>query len=421
MERIYKRYIPAGQGRRPARYRHAACRAEQYPIPSGLYRLAGSHPRLACRRQPDLCRSGRGGAFVRRRLSGRSAVERRRDREGLVREDQIAALVPHAADRDAGRPAAVAELRQSRLLTPAALKAALADAARAQGFDVVGVARPDAIPRPRSGCGPSWPPAPMATWRGWRRTPTGAAIRARCGPTCVRSSCSASITARDDDPLAILKTRTRGAHFGLCAGRRLSRGDQAAAEEARPLADRASRRRHQGVRRYRRGDGEAARRSGRSRLAGQAHQSGLARNSAPGCSSARSSPRSICRPMRRSATIAAPAAPASTSARRPLSRRRIGSMRGAASPTSPSSTKARSRANCAPLMGNRIYGCDDCLAVCPWNKFAQAGREAKLAAREALRAPPLAELARLDDAASARCSRRARSSASAARALCAMC
>jgi len=50
-----------------------------------------------------------------------------------------------------------------------------------------------------------------------------------------------------------------------------------------------------------------------------------------------------------------------------------------------------------PLMGNRIYGCDDCLAVCPWNKFAQAGRELRLRARENLRAPPLAELARLDD------------------------
>jgi epoxyqueuosine reductase len=48
-------------------------------------------------------------------------------------------------------------------------------------------------------------------------------------------------------------------------------------------------------------------------------------------------------------------------------------------------------------MGNRIYGCDDCLAVCPWNKFAVRGREAKLAAREMLRAPRLAELARLDD------------------------
>jgi len=50
-------------------------------------------------------------------------------------------------------------------------------------------------------------------------------------------------------------------------------------------------------------------------------------------------------------------------------------------------------------MGNRIYGCDDCLAVCPWNKFAQAGREAKLSARESSRAPKLGELARLDDAA----------------------
>jgi epoxyqueuosine reductase len=51
-----------------------------------------------------------------------------------------------------------------------------------------------------------------------------------------------------------------------------------------------------------------------------------------------------------------------------------------------------------PAIGNRIYGCDDCLAVCPWNKFASEGREAKLAARADLDAPPLADLARLDDA-----------------------
>jgi len=50
-------------------------------------------------------------------------------------------------------------------------------------------------------------------------------------------------------------------------------------------------------------------------------------------------------------------------------------------------------------MGNRIYGCDDCLAVCPWNKFAVIGREAKLAARDALRGPRLVDLAKLDDAA----------------------
>ncbi|MEH3144880.1 MAG: tRNA epoxyqueuosine(34) reductase QueG [Methylobacterium frigidaeris] len=49
-------------------------------------------------------------------------------------------------------------------------------------------------------------------------------------------------------------------------------------------------------------------------------------------------------------------------------------------------------------MGNRVFGCDDCLAVCPWNKFAAQAREARLAAREDLAAIPLAELARLDDA-----------------------
>ncbi|RMF00600.1 MAG: tRNA epoxyqueuosine(34) reductase QueG [Alphaproteobacteria bacterium] len=50
-------------------------------------------------------------------------------------------------------------------------------------------------------------------------------------------------------------------------------------------------------------------------------------------------------------------------------------------------------------MGNRIYGCDDCLAVCPWNKFAQRAHEARLAARPACDNPPLEELLALDDAA----------------------
>ena len=50
-----------------------------------------------------------------------------------------------------------------------------------------------------------------------------------------------------------------------------------------------------------------------------------------------------------------------------------------------------------PAMGNRIYGCDDCLAVCPWNRFAAVGHE-KLQARPELTAPTLADLAALDDA-----------------------
>ena len=48
-------------------------------------------------------------------------------------------------------------------------------------------------------------------------------------------------------------------------------------------------------------------------------------------------------------------------------------------------------------IGNRIYGCDDCLSVCPWNKFAQSANEAKLQAREDLMEPALAELLQLDD------------------------
>ena len=50
-----------------------------------------------------------------------------------------------------------------------------------------------------------------------------------------------------------------------------------------------------------------------------------------------------------------------------------------------------------PLIGNRIYGCDDCLAVCPWNKFAVTARDAKLTARPELDAPGLDRLAGLDD------------------------
>ena len=52
-----------------------------------------------------------------------------------------------------------------------------------------------------------------------------------------------------------------------------------------------------------------------------------------------------------------------------------------------------------PGLGNRIYGCDDCLAVCPWNKFASRARDQRYAARDDLDAPALSDLAKLDDAA----------------------
>lgn len=50
-------------------------------------------------------------------------------------------------------------------------------------------------------------------------------------------------------------------------------------------------------------------------------------------------------------------------------------------------------------IGNRVFGCDDCLAVCPWNKFAQAARETRFAARAETDDPPLGDLLALDDAA----------------------
>jgi epoxyqueuosine reductase len=49
-------------------------------------------------------------------------------------------------------------------------------------------------------------------------------------------------------------------------------------------------------------------------------------------------------------------------------------------------------------LGNRIFGCDDCLAACPWNKFAQESRELRMAMKSELRLAPLAELAALDEA-----------------------
>lgn len=62
-------------------------------------------------------------------------------------------------------------------------------------------------------------------------------------------------------------------------------------------------------------------------------------------------------------------------------------------------TRAHIDRDLRPLIGNRIYGCDDCLAVCPWNKYAKVANEMSLHARAELVAPKLADLAKLDDAA----------------------
>ena len=79
------------------------------------------------------------------------------------------------------------------------------------------------------------------------------------------------------------------------------------------------------------------------------------------------------------------------------------SIRAAASPISPSSTRGRSRANCARRWATASMAATIASRSVPWNKFAQAGPRGEAAARETLQAPALADLATLDDAHSARC------------------
>ena len=127
----------------------------------------------------------------------------------------------------------------------------------------------------------------------------------------------------------------------------------------------------------------------RAALAGRARPNLVSRQHGSWLFLARSSPRWSSRDGAKS-IIAAPARRASISAYQCVS----GALppRCAALHLVSHDRAPRPIARAARRDRNRIYGCDDCLAVCPWNKFAQAGREAKLAAREALRAPALANL-----------------------------
>src|SRR5262249_25541137 len=136
----------------------SAHRAAQHPLPPGLYWMAGAYARLARRRPDELCGSGCRHPFVGSRLSRGRSVARRRGRQELVRPGEVAPVISSAAHGNAGRAPPFGDLRRSRLLTsrtpspeaasgnPIAVKAALAAAARAHGFDVMGVTRPDAIP-----------------------------------------------------------------------------------------------------------------------------------------------------------------------------------------------------------------------------------------------------------------------------------
>ena len=353
---------------------------------------------------------------------GRGAMAGSRRRKGLVHAAEVAPGLPSAARRDGARRPPAAALPGTRFLGPDRLRALVEALARAEGFDAIGVTTPDAIPE----AAPRLRAAIEAGHHGTMDWLAETAPR-RGSPRAlwpdVRSVIMLGMNyGPDSDPLATLAERQAAHDLGLCPQPRLPRPDQGRAEADRVAIRRARRGRREGVRRHRAGHGEAACRSRRARLAGQAHQPRQPRV------------RLVALPRRdlhdggtragraRRRIIAAAAAPASTSARPTPSRRPTGSMRGAASPTSPSSMTGRSRANSGRAIGNRIYGCDDCLAVCPWNKFAAEASQAKLKARADLRAPPLARACGGSTTrGSAACSPARRSSGSDATASCATC
>src|SRR5499433_3526492 len=326
-------------------------------------------------------------------------MERRRSREDLVRADQVASVVPSDAGRDAGGNPAAEDLRRPRLLNdPAALKAALVSAARQYGFDIVGVTRPDSIPQAAERLRHFLAEGAHGDMDWMEATAARRESPHALWPQ-VRSVIMLGLNyghGPDGDPLAILKRRERGAisvyaqaddyhdvikkRLKALAGWLIAQagGDakvfvDTAAVMEKPLAAAA------GLGWQGKHTNLVSREFGSWLFLGALFTT-LELPADPAeadhCGTC-SACLDIC------PTKAFPA-PYRLDARRCISYLTI-------------EHKGHIDAELRPLMGNRIYGCDDCLAVCPWNKFAQAGHEAKLAARRG--AAPLADLARLDDAA----------------------
>jgi len=398
-ERFYKRHMPVDAGGGAPDTDAIRSGEEQHPLSYRLYRLAGARARLACRRSADLRRSCRCRAPVRGRLSGRCAVERRRSRQELVRAGEVATLVPSDPGRDAGRHSAVEDLRGSRLLNdPAALKTALIAAAREHSFDVVGITRPDSIPQaagrlqqflaegahgdmdwlastaerrgdPRA----IWPEARSVIMVGMNYGPAG-------DPLAIlqqRSHGAISVYAQGDDYHEIIKPRLKALARWLIAQ---AGGDvkvfvDTAAVMEKPLAEAA------GLGWQGKHTNLVSRQHGSWLFLGAIFTTLDLPPDTPDTDHC-----GTCHKCLDICPTAAFPAPYRLDARRCISYLTI-------------EHKGPIARELRPLMGNRIYGCDDCLAVCPWNKYAQAGREAKLAARETLAAPALSDLARLDDAA----------------------
>jgi epoxyqueuosine reductase len=325
-------------------------------------------------------------------------VERKRGRQELVRASEIAPVVPADSGGHAGRAAASEKLRQPRLLNdPRRIKAALIEQAHAHGFDAVGVTRPDAVPQAKARLerfladGAHGDMGWMATTADRRASPSA------LWPD-VRSVVMLGMNyGPDDDPLAILARRDRAAISVYAKGedyhelikarlKEIARwlvenagGDvkvfvDTAAVMEKPLAEKAGlgwQGKHTNV---------VSRQYGSWLFLGSIFTTLDLPADEPGSDAC-----GTCRACLDICPTAAFPEPYRLDARRCISYLTI-------------EHKGPIPRELRPLMGNRIYGCDDCLAVCPWNKFAAQGREAKLAARDDLRAPALADLARLSDA-----------------------
>jgi epoxyqueuosine reductase len=325
-------------------------------------------------------------------------MERERAREELVCAGEVAPLLPSDPDGRVGGAAAVAALRESGLLSDGAkLVADLRAAARAQGFDVCGIAAPDDIPQAQERF------AALIAEGGhgdmdWLATTAGR----RAGPRLLWPDVRAVIMlgmnyAQAGDPLAVLRAKDRGAisvyaqaddYHDIVKPRlkTLARwliakagGDvkvfvDTAAVMEKPLAQRA------GLGWQGKHTNLVSRDFGSWLCLGAIFTTlDLPADAAEPdhCGS--------CRACLDACPTAAFPQPYKLDPRRCISYLTI-------------EHKGPIPRDLRAAMGNRIFGCDDCLAACPWNKFAQMGREAKLAARAELREPPLSELAALDDA-----------------------
>jgi epoxyqueuosine reductase len=315
----------------------------------------------------------------------------------LVRAGEVTPVVPFDSGRHAVRPAAVEDLRRSRLLTdPEKIKAALIEQARVHGFEVAGVTRPDAAPEAkarlerfladgahgdmiwmevaaerRGSPAALWPEVRSVIMLGMNYGPDH-------DPRAIlewRDRAAISTYAKGDDYHELIKKRLKDVARWLVAN---AGGDvkvfvDTAAVMEKPLAASA------GLGWQGKHTNLVSRDFGSWLFLGSIFttldlppDAAMADN----CGSCRACV-DIC------PTAAFPE-PYRLDARRCISYLTI-------------EHKGPIPRELRPLMGNHIFGCDDCLAVCPWNKFAEQGREAKLSAREALRAPKLADLARLDD------------------------